>query len=61
VAKTKDKYDLFLTYILDKINMLVYDFKLKLQRSDIEHFLQLESEVGVDNFARDLLKKGLPE
>lgn len=61
MAKTSNRCDPLLTYVLDKTRMLVYDFKLRLQRSDIEHFLQLESEVGVDNFARDLLKKGLPD
>lgn len=47
----------FLNYKREKIRMLTKDFKLPLKDNEIQHLRELQTEIQVDNYARDLINK----
>lgn len=44
-------------YIDQKIDMLIYDFKIRLTESEIKYMKTLKTEIAVDNFAHDLFDR----
>lgn len=46
-------------YIEEKLKMLGQDFCIRLKKHEIKHFHTFKTEVQVDNYVRDLLRKYL--
>lgn len=46
-------------YIKERIKLLERDFKIRLSKAEKEHFYELTTEIAVDNFARDIIRKKL--
>lgn len=48
-------------YIRNKVSMLKSDFKIFLTPEDLEKLLFAGSEISVDNYAHDLIKRRLSD
>lgn len=46
-------------YIKEREDMIVKDFKIRLNKSEKEHLHSMKTEISVDNFVRDILRKKL--
>lgn len=46
-------------YVKEREDMIVKDFKIGLDKAEKEHLHSLTTEISVDNFVRDIIRKKL--
>ena len=46
-------------YIKEKEDMIVKDFKIRLSKAEKDHLYSLTTEISVDNFVRDIIRRKL--
>ena len=54
-----DLYDRHLRKYIEEREDMLKDFKIRLTKSDKEHLYELSTEISVDNFIREIIRKKL--